>query len=102
MSHEGQNFHDFITELKNLSSECKFEFFDDSLIKNRIVCGTNDNSLTEHYLHDSPKVIFAGHAAKEIFNFPENQTIGQARPLICTRFQNIQYTEVKHPFKLQT
>ena len=45
--HEGQNFHDFVTELEKLSSECEFETLHDSLIKGMIVCGTNDNSLRE-------------------------------------------------------
>ena len=67
--HEGQNFHDFVTELKKLSSECEFENLLDSLIKAMIVCGTNDNSLREHLLRKSeltlPKVISAGHAAEE-------------------------------------
>ena len=67
--HEGQNFHDFFTELKKLSSECAFEILHDSLIKDMIVCGTNDNSLRECLLHKSeltlPKAISAGHAAEE-------------------------------------
>ena len=42
--HEGQNFHDFVTELKKLSSEWEFETLHDSVIKDMIVCGTNDNS----------------------------------------------------------
>ena len=67
--HEGQNFYDFITELKKLSSECEFETLLDSLIKDIIVCDTNDNSLREHLLCESeltlPKAIYTGHAAEE-------------------------------------
>ena len=81
--HEGQNFHDFVTELKKLSSECEFENLLDSLIKAMIVCGTNDNSLREHLLRKSeltlPKVISAGHAAEETPKPPKtlksNETI---------------------------
>ena len=65
--HEGQNFHDFVTELKKLSSECEFETLHDSLIKDMIVCGTNDNSLRKRLLRECeltlPKAISAGHAA---------------------------------------
>ena len=68
--HAGQNFHDFITELKKLSSECEFETLHDSLIKDMIVCGKNDNSLRERLLRQSeltlPKAISAGHAAEKI------------------------------------
>ena len=67
--HEGQKFHDFVTDLKKLSSECEIETHHDSLIKDMIVCGTNDNSLRERLLRESeltlPKAMSAGHAAEE-------------------------------------
>ena len=67
--HEGQNFREFVTKLKKLGSECEFETPHDSLIKDVIVCGTNDNSLRERLLRESeltlPKAISAGHAAEE-------------------------------------
>ena len=44
--HEGQNFCDFVTELKILISECDFETLHDSLLKDMVVCSTNDNSET--------------------------------------------------------
>ena len=66
---EGQSFHDFITELKRLSTECEFENLQDSLIKNMIVCGTNENALRERLLKKSDltlsKTITAGHAAEK-------------------------------------
>ena len=66
---EGQNFHDFVTELKKLSSECEFDNLQDSLIKDMIVCGTKDNSLHEKLLRECnltlSKAINAGLAAEE-------------------------------------
>ena len=66
---EGQSFHDFITELKKLSAECEFENLRDSLIKDMIVCGTNDNAFRERLLRESDltlsRAISAGHAAEE-------------------------------------
>ena len=53
LQHEGQNFHDFVTELKRIGSECEFESLYDSFIKDVIVCGTNDKSLREHLLGES-------------------------------------------------
>ena len=65
--HEGESFHDFVTELKKLSSECEFEGLPNSLIKDMIVCGANDYSLRERLLRESeltlPKAISAGYAA---------------------------------------
>ena len=62
--HEGQNF---VTELEK-SEKCEFETLHDSLIKDMIVCGTNDNSLGERLLHESEltlhKAISAGHGAE--------------------------------------
>ena len=66
---EGQNFDDFVTELKKLSSKCEFDTLQDSLIKDMIVCGTKDNSLRERLLRECDltlsKAISAGHAAEE-------------------------------------
>ena len=66
---EGQNFHDFVTELKKISSECEFGNLQDSLIKDMIVCGTKDNLLHERLLRECdltlPKAISAGHTAEE-------------------------------------
>ena len=53
LQHEGQNFHDFVTELKRLGSECGFESLYDSFMKDVIVYGTNDKSLREHLLGES-------------------------------------------------
>ena len=60
----------FMTSSQNWKNlECEFETLHDSLIKNMIVCGTNDNSLRERLLRDSeltlPKAISAGHAVEE-------------------------------------
>ena len=49
--HGGQNFNDFITKLKKLSSECEFETLHDSLRRNMIVSGTNDNSLSAFFVN---------------------------------------------------
>ena len=61
-----------MTELKKLSSECEFDNFQDSLIKDMIVCGTKDNSLRERLLRECnltfSKAISAGHAAEETRN----------------------------------
>ena len=65
---EGQSFHDFITELKKLSTESEFENLRDSLIKDMIFCGTNDNVLRERLLRESDltlsRAISAGHVAE--------------------------------------
>ena len=53
---------------KKLSSEFEFETLRNSLIKNMVVCGTNDSYFREHLRKSEltlPKAISAGHAAKE-------------------------------------
>ena len=64
-----QLFHDFVAELKKLSSGCQFKTLHDPLTKDNIDCGTNDNFLRERLLCESeltlPKAMSAGHAAAE-------------------------------------
>ena len=66
---EGQSFQDFITKLKKLRAECEFENLWDSLIKDMIVCGTNDNVFRERPLRESDltlsRAISARYAAEE-------------------------------------
>ena len=66
---ECQSLHDFITELKKLSAECEFENLRDSVIKDMIVCGTNDTAFRETLLRESDltlsRAISAGHTAEE-------------------------------------
>ena len=47
-----QNLHDFVTELKRLSSKCEFDNLHDSLMKDMIICGTKENSLHERLLQE--------------------------------------------------
>ena len=66
---EGQIFHDFVTESKNLISKCEVDNLQDSLIKNMILWGTRDNSLHERILWRCNttllKVISADHATEK-------------------------------------
>ena len=47
---EGQSFDEFMTQLKTLSSDCKFEELKNSLIKDIVVIGVIDDSLREGML----------------------------------------------------
>ena len=66
---EGQSFHNFITKLKKLSAECEFKNLQDSLIKDMIVSGINDNAFHERLLRKSDltlsRVICVKHAAEK-------------------------------------
>ena len=78
--HDEQKSHEFATELKKLSSECEFEDLHDSLIKNMIVCGTNDRFFRECLLPEFELTLSTGHAAGETFkhtreNIMSNETI---------------------------
>ena len=89
---EGQNFHDFVTELKQVSSECEFDNFQDSLIKDMIACSTKDNSLREGLLWECgltpSKAISAGHAAEEIRKHASKILISQPTTDIDKIFKN--------------
>ena len=64
-----QLFHNFVTELKKLSSECQSKTLHDHLIKDGIDRGTNVSSLRERLLRESevtlPKAMSSGHAASK-------------------------------------
>ena len=49
----GETIYNFVTELKLLSQYCAFEHLEESLVKDRIVCGTNDPKLRERLLRES-------------------------------------------------
>ena len=65
----GQSFNDFVTQLKLLSENCEFDALRDSLIKDMIICGINDNKLRERMLREDdlklPSAIKLGQAAEE-------------------------------------
>ena len=64
---EGQNFHDFVTELKKLSSKYEFDNLQDSQIKHMVLCGSKDPSWKASSRMQPPlsKAIGAGQAAEE-------------------------------------
>jgi hypothetical protein len=66
---DGQSFDEFVTELKKRSAECEFEALRESLIRDIIICGINDNRLRERLLREPElslqKTIQIGHAAEE-------------------------------------
>lgn len=66
---EGHSFHDFLTELKTLSAECEFENLRDSLIKDMIVSGRNNNVFHKRLLIKSDLTLSrassAEHAAEK-------------------------------------
>ena len=50
---EGQPFDQFVTALKKCAANCEFGELRDSLIRDRIVCGTIDSKLQERYLREN-------------------------------------------------
>ena len=66
---KGQNFHDFVTELKKLNSQTEFDNLHDYLIKDMIACATRDKFLHKRFFWECnltvPNAISAGHAAEE-------------------------------------
>ena len=62
---KAQSFHDFVNSIH----ECEFENLRNSLIKDMIDCGTNDNAFRERLLREFDltlsRIISAGLAAEE-------------------------------------
>ena len=86
---EGQPFDDFVTELKKRSEDCAFGSLKDSLICDRIVCGTTDNKLHEHYLRETDlkleKAVQLGRAAEETRKHAEELKHAKPTPVDVVR-----------------
>ena len=48
--HNGEPFTKFVTDLKRLARDCEFDALEESLMKDRIVCGIRDSTLREKLL----------------------------------------------------
>ena len=48
--HTGEPFAKFVTDLKRLAKDCEFDALEESLMKDRIVCGIRDSALREKLL----------------------------------------------------
>ena len=69
---EGQSFHEFVIQLKRLSSDCEFGELKDSLIRDTIIIGISDERLRERMLRepdlDLTKALLLGNSAKQTRN----------------------------------
>ena len=52
-SQNGRPFDDFLIDLRNKARTCEFENLQDSLIRDRIVCGIDDKNIRERLLRDN-------------------------------------------------
>ena len=95
---QSQSFHDFIAELKKLSAECEYENLWDSLIKDMIVCGTNDNAFRERHLRESgltlSRAISAGHAAEETRKHAREILLSQSAAGLHKLISSVNLTKV--------
>ncbi|XP_019740062.1 zinc finger protein 260-like [Hippocampus comes] len=80
----GENVDKYVTELRVLASTCNFEQLKDSLIKDRIVCGTNDNGLRERLLREENltlekclKICRASELSRENWKTLQGQTLNE-------------------------
>ena len=66
---EGQSFHEIVIQLKRLSSDCEFSELKDSLIRDTIIIGVNDDRLRERMLRepdlDLSKTLLLGNSAEQ-------------------------------------
>lgn len=50
---QGESFNDFLTDLKKLVKNCEYGDLTDSVVRDRIVVGINEHSLTERLLRET-------------------------------------------------
>ena len=98
----GQSFNEFITELKTLCENCEFGTLRESLIRDMVICGVNDNKLRERFLRETEisltKVIQLCQAAEQtkihtkqlryeseklVYQISQKQNIVKRREYIC-------------------
>ena len=48
-----KSFGTYVTEFRNMATTCKFGTLHDELLRDRIVCGINNNKLRDRLLNDS-------------------------------------------------
>ena len=69
---EGQSFHEFVIQLKRLSSDCEFGELKDSLIRDTIIIGIRYERLRERMLRepdlDLSKALLLGNSAEQTRN----------------------------------
>ena len=56
-SQNGRPFDDFLIDLRNKARTCEFENLQDSLIRDRIVCGIDDKNIRERLLRDNNLIL---------------------------------------------
>lgn len=75
---EGQSFHEFVIQLKRLSSDCEFGELKDSLIRDTIIIGISDERLRERMLRepdlDLTKALLLGNSAEQTRNHVKERT----------------------------
>ncbi|XP_051920030.1 uncharacterized protein LOC127599857 [Hippocampus zosterae] len=81
----GENVDEYVAELRALAGTCHFEQLKDSLIKDRIVCGTNDSGLRERLLREENltldkclKICRASEPSRENCKTPRGQSLNRA------------------------
>lgn len=72
----GESLGQFVTELRTLAKKCKFGQLSDELIRDRIVCGINNEKLKERLLRDGeltiPRTISVCRASEETTHMMTN------------------------------
>ena len=83
---QGQSVANFVAELRQLSEHCEFGAVLDDMLRDRLVCGINDNAIQRRLLGETPPLTFqkafdishgmemAAHDAKDIQKGNGSQT----------------------------
>ena len=83
----GETFDKFVTELKVLAASCNFGELEESLLRDRVVCGILDSSLRERLLREASS------------DLPKCLQICRAAELSQSRVQNLEKVEAVYKFR---
>ena len=106
---QGETIDKYVTELRLLTARCNFGNLEDSMLKDRIVCGIKDNALRERLLRENAldlqkciDICRASQLSKErtkTLEKSESSTVHALRPQTKskTRKQSDQATKQQYP-----
>uniref|UniRef100_A0AAV2LFE8 Polyprotein n=1 Tax=Knipowitschia caucasica TaxID=637954 RepID=A0AAV2LFE8_KNICA len=88
---QGETFESYVTDLKIKAKSCNFGPLQDELIRDRLVCGINDDNLRKIMLRDSELTLAKAISVCQIYEQTEQHTRVLSTPHTPTSVDSLQY-----------
>uniref|UniRef100_A0AAV2MBL7 Polyprotein n=1 Tax=Knipowitschia caucasica TaxID=637954 RepID=A0AAV2MBL7_KNICA len=88
---QGETFESYVTDLKIKAKSCNFGPLQDELIRDRLVCGINDDNLRKIMLRDSELTLAKAISVCQIYEQTEQHTRVLSSPHTPTSVDSLQY-----------